>query len=352
MTAHSNIIPTFTSAEALAADRLVRFTVGASTLVYCDAGEEPVGITNNAVADATPVSITPINSTGVVRVTAGAVIAAGAKIYAAVDGKVSSAAVGRCIGTACSASAADGGIIPVMFNTFAGGLLLGGSTSVVSFMDDFTVGSLAAGCKFWTTADAGDWLSTSIDGDSDAGEVINVADDAVGGILTITTNDAAADAEQLQLNGESFKCVTGKQLYFETRFAMGDVDTTDLFIGLAITDNTVLAGCTDRIGFQVLHDGNIKALVEKDNTETLTDTTVDIADGTLATFGTTSVKCAFLYDGDTDEVRVFINDVYKITLAAANIPDDEALTPTIAVLVPGAAAETVWVDYIKIEMER
>jgi len=350
MVAHRNEIPTFTSGEALEADRFVKFST--LTLVYCDAGDEPVGITNDAVAISKPVSITPINASGVVRVTAGAAISAGGALYTANDGKVSSVAVGRRLGTAAGAATADGGIIPAMINIYAGGLMLK-DTDVVRFMEDFIRGGIPEDGSFISeTADKGEWLQTLIDDGTDAGDVTAIADDAVNGILTITTNDAAGDGQQLQLNGESFKLTSGKQVYIETRFAMGDVDATDLFIGLAITDTTVLGGVTDRIGVEVLHDGNVKALVEKDSTETLTDTTVDIADGTLATFATTSVKVGLLYDGDEDEVRVFVDDVYKITLAAANIPDDEAMTPTIAVLANGAAAETVWVDYLKIEMER
>jgi len=350
MTAYSNPLPTFTSGEALEADRFVKFST--TTVIYADAGDEPIGITTVAVATATPVAVVPINAAGVVRATAGAAVAAGAAIYTANDGKVSSSAVGRRIGTnGVTASSADGGKLSVMLNAFAGAII-GTDSSVARFREDFFTGSLEDGHKFSTTADKGDWLSVSIDGDGDAAEVVNVADDAHGGILTITTNNKAVDAEQLQLNGESFTLTSGKQLYMETSFAVEDVDKADIFIGLSITDTTVMAGVTDRIGVQMLHDGNIKALVEKDSTETLTDTTVNITDATLATFATTSVKVGMLYDGDEDEVRVFVNDVYKITLAAANIPDDEALTPTIAILATSTEAPSLWVDYFNVDMER
>jgi len=347
--AYSNEIPTFAAGEALAADRLVQLSGG--SLVYADSNDEPIGITANLAASGANVAITPINASGVVRVTASTSLSSGDAIYAANDGKVTPLAAGRRIGTALQAATADGQVIPAMINTFSGDELLI-SSGTIKFQEDFLTGSLEDGHKFSTSANKSDWLVTTVDGDSDGGESVNVADDAHGGILAIVSNDKANDAEQLQLNGESFKLQSGKQLYFETSFAVEDVSATDLFIGLAIADTTVLGGVSDRIGVQMLHDGNIKVLVEKDGTETLTDTGEDITDGTLATFATKSVKVSMLYDGDADEVLCFVDDVYAATLAAANIPDDEALTPTIAMLAVGAAAETVWVDYFNIAAER
>lgn len=111
---------TGTAGEALEADRMVRISAG--TFVYCDAAEEPVGITTNPAAINTKVSVLPINSSGIAKVTGSKAIAAGATIYPATDGKVSDAAGGgRRIGTLwLDAITADGGKAAALINVFSG----------------------------------------------------------------------------------------------------------------------------------------------------------------------------------------------------------------------------------------
>ena len=340
---------TLTSGEALEADRLVKMST--TTVVYADAGDEPIGITQEAVATATPVSIWPINKGGIAKVTAAKAISAGSVIYPANDGKVSDAAGGgRRIGVNLVASTANGGKVPAIINIFSGDTLLQ-DTSVIRWREDFITGCTEDGHKFSETADKADWNLIVIDSGTDEGEVCNVTDDAPGGWLTLTTNDAAADACQLQLNGEAFKLAVGKPLYFEAKFALGDVSETDFFIGLAITDTTVLAGVTDRVGFELNNDGNLDFLTEQNSTENTADTTVDVADGTIATESTTAVVVAFYWDG-VDTLTPYVDGVaYSAMTDNATtilVPDDEALTPTIAMLVPGAAAESAYIDYIDI----
>jgi hypothetical protein len=342
---------TLTAGEALEADRLVKLS--GSTAVYCDAGEEPAGATVFAAASGSQVAIRPLGS--IVRMTASKVIAAGAAVYPANDGKVSDAAAGgRRIGTAITASTADGGRISVVANIFSGDLLLT-STGKVEWMDDFITAYVYDGGRASTTADRAAWLLTVVDGDSDAAQVFNVSDDGAGGILADTTNNKANDANYAQLNGESFKTAIGKPLYFEASVAINDVDKADFFIGLGITDTSPLT-TTDRIGFQVDHDGNVDALVCQDSTESKTDTTVDVADcAAVANFAATKVKLAFYWDG-VDTVKFYVNDVLKVTktdnATTIVIPDDEVLTPTIALLTTAAQVVTAFVDYVLVVQAR
>lgn len=340
---------TMTSGEALAADRLVKMST--TTVVYCDAGDDPIGITMDNVATDTDVTIWPINRGGIAKVTAAKDIAAGAEMYPAADGKVSDAVGGgRRIGVAMAAATADGGKIPALINIFRGDPLLH-DNGVIHFHEDFITGSAEDGHKFSETADKADWLLTVIDGEPDEGEVCNVTDDAPGGWLTLTTNDAANDACQLQLNGEPFKLAVGKPLWFECKVILADIDATDFFIGLAITDTTILAGVTHRVGFENDHDGNIDFLTEQDNTENSADTTVDIADGTIATESTTAKTLAFYWDG-VDTLTPYVDGTAYTAMTDNGttilVPDDEALTPTIAILAVGAAAESAYIDYIDI----
>ena len=347
---------TLTAGEDLAADRMVKLSSG--TAVYADAGNEPVGITEHACADGEAVSIRPINASGVARVTAADTFAVDAALYTANDGKVTdSAGSGRRIGSALQAATAAGDVVAALINVYSGDSL-GSNLDKVRFLEDFLTGCTEDGHKFSETADKADWLKTSVDTDSDSGDACIVQDDAPGGILLLKCNDNALDSEQLQLNGESFKLAVGKPLTFRTRIAVEDADKITLFVGLALTDTTVLAGVTDRVGFQIDvagADGSIDCLVEQDNTESNTDSTADISDGTLATFATTSVELEFYWDG-VSAVKFFVDGVLKVTktddAATVLIPDDEALTPTIALQNSEGATQSVWVDYIEIEAYR
>jgi len=339
--------------EALAADRLVR--ISASTFVYCDAAEEPVGITCEAVAINAQVAVIPINTGGIRKVTGSKSIAAGAAIYPAADGKVSDAAGGgRRIGTLwLDAISADGGKAGALINIFSGDLMLR-DYSVHRFREDFHTGVTEDGHKFSETADKGDWLKTSVDGSAGGVDVCQVADDGPGGILQLTCNAANADTENVQLNGESFKLAIGKPLWFETKVALLDVDKCDFFIGLAISDTEILGGVTHRVGFQNDHDGAIDCLTEQGGSENKEDTTSVIGDcANIAAFATTAVRLSFYWDG-VDSLTFFVDNVLKITMTdnatTILVPDDEALSPAFQIMThTGAAAvQTVWIDYIDI----
>jgi hypothetical protein len=339
--------------EALAPYRRVKLSAG--TLIYADAGEDAIGITTaDEVASGSLASYWPMNAAGVLPVTGSKAITAGSSIYGANDGKVSDAAVGTKLGTLLEALSGDGGMAGALLNVYAADTLQG-ARAVAEYMEEWVTGCTEDGQKLSTSANKGDWLVTIVDGDNDGGHVNNVEDDAPGGILKVLTNDKASDSNELQLNGESFKLAVGKQLFFEASIAIDDVDKADIFVGLAITDTTVLTACTDLVGFAVDHDANVDAEVRQNSTASKTDTTVDAEDATLATFGTKKIKLAFHWDG-VDTVRFFVNGVLKVTKtdngATVLIPDDEALTPTICVKTSAAQVVTLWVDYIYVAQER
>lgn len=339
--------------EALAPYRRVKLSGG--TLVYADAGEEAIGVTTgDFTASGELASYWPANAEGIIPVTASKAITAGSTIYGANDGKVSDAASGNKIGTLVEAASADGGMVGAVLNVYSADSLMGANATAV-FMEDFITGVTEDGHKLSTSADKGDWLVTLVDGDSDGAAVNKVSDDAPGGILTVTTNNKANDSNELQLNGESFKLATGKQVWFEAALAIDDVDKADVFVGLAITGTTVQTACTDLVGFSVDHDGNLDAEVRQDSTASKTDTTVDVEDGSLATFAAKKVKVAFHWDG-AGTVRFYVDGVLKVTKTDNGttilVPDDEALTPTICVKTTAAQTVSAFVDYIYVAQER
>ena len=356
MDSYRNFGPlTGTAGEDLAIFRRVKLSAG--TLVYADAGEAHIGVTIDAVDSGAPVAYLPVNWPGVIQMTAAGAITAYADIYGAADGKIDDAAVGTKIGVAMQAATADGDMIPAMAaGTMAASDLQSAIATKVHWAEDFFTGSTEDGHKFSETADKADWLLTVIDGGSDEGEVCNVADDAHGGILTITTNDAAVDSCELQLNGEPFALVVGKPLRWGIKLAINDVDKADWFVGLAITDTAILAGgVTDRVGFECLHDGNIDALVEQDGTENIADTGVNIADGSLATFDAKAHVLEFVWDG-VDTITFIVDGVVTNTMTDNGttivIPDDEAMTPSICLETSATQVVTAWVDFNEVIADR
>jgi len=197
---------------------------------------------------------------------------------------------------------------------------------------------------FLNTADyaAADWTITTVEaGAGSATEAI--ASDEKGGALLITNDDADNDSDSLQLNEETFSLTSGKQTWFQTRLKINDADQTDYFIGLNITDTTPLV-TTDRVGFQI-DDGNASILckTEKNNTETSTDSGIDIVDDTY-------IALAFHWDG-VNKVRFFINNS-RVATHTTNIPDDENLAVTIHIVNGEAVAKTTTIDYIYSAQER
>lgn len=198
--------------------------------------------------------------------------------------------------------------------------------------------------SFSETANLAEWLATIIDGAPDSGEITTIADAVAGGALAVTTNDADNDANQYQLNGEVVSG-TDSMLVLVKGLNIDDADTTDWFVGLAATDTTVLAGVTDRIGFGI-DDGtagqDINLILEKDSTQTTTDTTVNLADATDV------VDLAVYYDVDQDAISFWQAGTKGTSPVVTNVPDDVAMTPTIAVRNADAAITLMKIKHLRI----
>lgn len=203
---------------------------------------------------------------------------------------------------------------------------------VVKYIDDFVNSGLAA-------ADAPlGWTVTLVEAGA-GGESTITMPDASGGALLLTTDNADNDGINLQLDGESFDLsATQRLVYFAARVRISDATQSDLLVGLCITDTDLLGGMTDGVYFRKV-DGSasLAVVTEKDSTETET-----AAVHTMV--AATDVLLEFYFDGTT--VEFFVNGVSKAT-HTTNIPDDEALTPSIHFLTGEAAVKTCQVDYIR-----
>lgn len=98
--------------EDVARRRLVKLS--GSTVVYADAGDDYIAVSEYAIPDGTRGTCREKNYNGTQEVTASAAILAGAVIYVADDGKVSSVPAGKAIGFALEAASADGALIEAL----------------------------------------------------------------------------------------------------------------------------------------------------------------------------------------------------------------------------------------------
>lgn len=176
-----------------------------------------------------------------------------------------------------------------------------------------------------TAVEAGAGTSTAV-----------LADNAL--LFTTAGNDD--DGVNLQAVGEAFKMdATTKRIYFGINLTPSEVTQCDLIAGLCITNTTLIGGMTDGVYF-ITADGSaaLSLAIEKDSTATTTSLAT-IADATNYTL-------EFMFDGTY--IDSWVNGVLQTRSAVTNLPNDEFLTPSIAVLNGSAAAKTVNVNWWRV----
>jgi len=340
--AYSNKGPfTIVSGEALEADRLIRPST--LTAMYADAGEEPIGITTEAVATATPVACECLDGT-IHKVTGALAISAGTAIYCAADGKVSSAAVGKQIGIILEATTANGGKAPaIIWGPRGGNDMLSAKGGAWDYFDDFF--------NYDPTATVGEYAAVSDGGAVDVG-------DADNGVLSIA--DGATDNDETYISSihEIIKFATDKRLFFEARVKLTEANTDDANIIIGLSDivaaNSLLdngagpmASYDGACFFKV--DGGVVWQFETSNAGTqLTNTSV-------AAFVTaTWYKLGFLYDPNDGVTAIVTPYVDGVASTAKNltIAGLDEMHILMGVKAGGANAETLLVDYVHIAKER
>ena len=229
----------------------------------------------------------------------------------------------------------------------------------VEYFEDFLQGGYVAdaalsaesdpAAKFSMVADAGEWFVTRT---ATGTPTLTVLDDGANGYLKILNGTADNDLTNLQLNGESFKLRAGKMLVFESKFNITDLTYGEFFIGLSITDTAIMgtyvtSGSSDHIGFAMLSAGpSLLYAVDKDNagTDSSVDTGIDLVDAT-------DVTVRIEIDGIS--VARFYVDGVLVGTDTANLPDNEAMTPTVELRnYGGTTAAIMNIDYIRVAANR
>lgn len=192
-----------------------------------------------------------------------------------------------------------------------------------------------------STGDPTMWEATITE--AGAGDTTQVITDRAGGALLITTAANENDGVNLQLGqaaGESIKLDASYPLYCGIKLAINDVDQTDLFFGVGVTDTDWSGGITDGIFFRSI-DGSavVNFITEKNSVESSSAmaTMVDAA----------FIVLEFYFDGS--DVSAYVDGTLMATQSAdaATFPDDEELRLTLEFLTGEAVANTCTVEWLR-----
>ena len=218
------------------------------------------------------------------------------------------------------------------FGTHRKRLLNAIGENVVSYIEDFV--NLPVDD---TTGDPLAWTTTVVEAGS--GTTTFASTDASGGKAIITTAGNEDDGGNYQLNGESFETTSDQDLYFGTKLAINDADNTDIIVGLAVTDTTLLGGLADGIYFESV-DGSasISTVTEASSTETQNDSAGTLVDAT-------EIELEFYYDGTAGNVEFYI-DGTLVKTHTTNIPSTQ-MRVSVHFLTGEATANTCTIDWIR-----
>ena len=206
--------------------------------------------------------------------------------------------------------------------------------SVVKFVDHFV--HVPTGLD---NADPAGWVLTNIAGD--AGDVSITAGTTHSGEMILTTDDTENDGLNLQLAGEAFILAENKPCYFGVKLKVSDADATDLIVGLSVTDAGIWA--SEPADFCIFQSADATAVctftTRKDSSETN-----DTSSGTLG--DNTYSVLEFMWDGLT-KIDAYFDNVLVAT-SITNLPNDEAMTPTIELLTGETGVNTVTIDWLRV----
>jgi hypothetical protein len=198
-----------------------------------------------------------------------------------------------------------------------------------------------------TSIDSDLW-TINIDGTSDTAALDSTK---TGGVVKFTLGSSAGEEINMQALGAGFAvdAATARQLWWECRIQLDDVSGAGFFVGLASNNGgeevTMIDSLEDGLGFICATGASpdIKSIAAKGNTETQTDTGVDIADATY-------VVLSYHFDGTS--AHFYVNGDRKVS-TTSNLPNDGTiLFPSIEFTAVGTDQDVTYLDYVRCCMER
>jgi len=198
------------------------------------------------------------------------------------------------------------------------------------------------------TFTAAQWTETDVQGVN----TVAIAD-GDGGIITLTLAGADNDEVALQrvaagITVESYLFDPDRRFFIDILATLSEVTLTEMLIGLAITDATLLPAPTDGLYFHKAEGAGLVTLdARKDDVE---------VSGNVGTIvDATAFRLQAFYDGEGTAGRLYgaLDGVIgSFSEPNLSFPDDEELTISFAVRAGEAAAKVLTMDRIVVIQER
>jgi hypothetical protein len=192
-----------------------------------------------------------------------------------------------------------------------------------------------------STGDPTGWMVTLVEIGANTSTM--VVTDRAGGAALIETAGNENDGWSMQLGaaaGENVDFTAPYWFYGRCDFAINDVDQTDFFWGLSVTDTAILGGSTDSIGFRSVDASAVlNFITEKDSIESST-AVATLADGVY-------IATEFLVDATT--VYHYVNGALtgSVARSTSTFPDDEQMRLSLEFLTGEAVQNTCTVERLK-----
>ena len=199
--------------------------------------------------------------------------------------------------------------------------------------------------KFSEEADSSEWLVTVTDGGGDGDEAIDILDDAPGGVVAITTTDAAADSVEVQKNGESFD--PSEKLWFEGDVELVRPESNNFFFGLSVASTDIFGTEPgDYIGFRNTTT-SLLWVATKDTVGVTNATGISLSTNVSGTVGTYAKRLGFSLTPATTSATFWVDGVNVFTTNGAScINNNEAMSPLFGIETVAAVDGVLRCDYI------
>ncbi len=168
--------------------------------------------------------------------------------------------------------------------------------------------------------------------------------DAVGNKAKFTNGAGNDEHYYYELKYEKLQLIAGKDIWFWTSIAIGDVDQADMFVGLCadLASGTLFANRVDSIGFTLTDEsGLLYAACAKDGSETETTTGLTLSDGIEYWVG--------FHSNGTSWVDFFAgikgDEIQRVRIIT-DLPDDEILAPAFGLQNGEAVANSMTISDI------
>lgn len=214
-----------------------------------------------------------------------------------------------------------------------------------SWMSNLNVGQDPDLCVYFNdflvsqNYNAADWVVT----ETQAGATQAIAADVLNGALALVNSAADDDVNQIQSAEQAWRLTLGKRVWFECKLNVSDATQSDIFVGLATTDTSIIAGTTDSVGFRKLGGSAVVSSITEDATVETTNTAATMVSATDIVLG-------FYWDGKNN-VKFYVNRS-SVSEHTTNIEQTNQLALTVTLQNGEAVAKTLNVDYLYIAQER